>query len=709
METRTAKTTVGLVQIGEMSWTRRPRKQWRMHNGQLIEKPQGNPPSSFVYLPYSVGLLQGYAQHRATNPHAFAFLPFLYYPLPVAEAVEQLKGADVVAFSAYVWNIRLSLAIAAALKAANPNVTIIFGGPQVPDRAEPLAAFLHQNPAIDVVCHGEGEQIFLALLERIAAGSRLWEEIPSISYRAPDGTVRTHPRAPRLVDFAEIPSPFLTGVFDATMAANSKHRWLVMWETNRGCPFSCTFCDWGSATASKVSRLPMERLSEEIRWFADHRIEHLFICDANFGMLPRDADIAREIVDVNKARGIPIAVSVQNTKNAKERSYQVQKIFSEITTAGVTISLQSVNPDVLKNVKRDNISLDAFLDLQQRYARDGIRTYTDLILGLPGETYDSFTDGLSTVIKHGQHNRLAIYNCSILPNAEMGDPDYQAHFGMKAKPIRIINEHELLSTTDRIEVPEYLDNVVETAAMAGEDWIRAKAYTWLADLMHYNRIFQLVSVVMVEHYGLSYKQIFEAVLYADEAKYPICGWVRERLYAQARINQSGQSEYVPDPERLNAWWLMHQHLFILLVEQEKLTPFYHEVERLLGELLTAQGVAWDFMLLHEAISLNQALIRLPFIQSDEMVFATHNLYEYYKGVIEGYPIPLKRVMQRYHIDRTSTVWTSWEEWYEDIVLRIYRREDYLYEVRNARRPARPVAAGPVAGHPARPDAVVSAD
>ena len=55
-------------------------------------------------------------------------------------------------------------------------------------------------------------------------------------------------------DLDEIPSPFLEGAFDSIMAANPQESWIGLWETNRGCPFRCTFCDWGSATAAKVTK-----------------------------------------------------------------------------------------------------------------------------------------------------------------------------------------------------------------------------------------------------------------------------------------------------------------------------------------------------------------------------------------------------------------------------------------------------------------------
>src|SRR5207248_2926396 len=116
--------------------------------------------------------------------------------------------------------------------------------------------------------------------------------------------------------------------------------------------FSCTFCDWGSATASKVSRYSEERLYREVDWLADHGIQHLFVCDANFGMLSRDVEIARYLADAYSRRGLPVAISIQNTKNRTDRSEQIQRVFkqSRVVSFGASISLQSVDPTVLKAI-----------------------------------------------------------------------------------------------------------------------------------------------------------------------------------------------------------------------------------------------------------------------------------------------------------------------------------------------------------------------
>jgi len=76
-------------------------------------------------------------------------------------------------------------------------------------------------------------------------------------------------------------------------------------ETNRGCPYGCTFCDWGASTMAKIRPIAMERVLEEIDYAGKHRISSIFVCDANFGILKRDAEIAEHIARVSRSTGYP--------------------------------------------------------------------------------------------------------------------------------------------------------------------------------------------------------------------------------------------------------------------------------------------------------------------------------------------------------------------------------------------------------------------
>ncbi|HEY9840125.1 MAG TPA: cobalamin-dependent protein, partial [Candidatus Obscuribacterales bacterium] len=234
------------------------------------------------FLPYAAGLLQAYVLRHATDLSRYTFLPFLFERLPLSESLGRAQLADLLAFSTYFWNIEYSLELARLHKLAKPDSLVIFGGPQVPDRAED---FLRGHSCVDVCVHGEGEITFLRLLESLPGKD--WDAIPGISWLDAQGQFHHNLPGPRQRELDDIPSPYLQGVFEPLLRQPGS-RWAALWETNRGCPFSCTFCDWGSATAAKVTRFGLERLKAEIDYFALHKIEMVYCCDANYGILPRD-------------------------------------------------------------------------------------------------------------------------------------------------------------------------------------------------------------------------------------------------------------------------------------------------------------------------------------------------------------------------------------------------------------------------------------
>jgi radical SAM superfamily enzyme YgiQ (UPF0313 family) len=624
------------------------------------------------YLPYSVGLLQAYVQHYAQDRDRYHFRLPIYSRLSVEQAVQNLLGTDVVAFSTYVWNIRLSLEIAKRLKTLSPETLILFGGPQVPDRAE---AFLRQNPFIDLCCHGEGEQVFLAILETLP--ERNWTAIPSISFLQGDQFIH-HPKGERIKEIDEIPSPYLSGVFEPLMQANPQEQWLVLWETNRGCPFSCTYCDWGSAVQGKVYRFDLDRLFQEIDWFAQHQIEFIFCCDANFGILPRDLDLVHYVVQTKEKYGYPRALSVQNTKNATERAYEVQKLLADSgLNKGVTIAMQSLDPNALKNIRRQNISIKSFQELQHRFTQDNVETYTDLILGLPGETYETFVNGISMVIENGQHNRIQFNNLSILPNAEMGDPDYQKRYGMETIESKVVNIHgSLITSADEIYETQQL--VIGTHAMPQADWRKTRAFCWMAALLHFDKVLQIPLILLHEICGVGYRELLERFTASETlAAYPTLSEIWQFFLDKAEDIQNGGAEYCCSEEWLNIWWPADEYILIRLSIQDKLNAFYQEAEANLSAFLEQQSIQIS-LILQEAIVLNHALLKQPFQTDDLSLHFSHNIWEFYQAARQGIKIPLENYACNYHIDRTSQTWQTWEDWCQKVIWYGNKKGAYLY-------------------------------
>lgn len=622
-------------------------------------------------FPYAAGLLQAYAQRHAQSRDRMAFLPILHAPVSAAEAAEALSSADLVAFSCYVWNIERSLEVARLVKARRPGTVILAGGPQVPDHAE---AFLRENPAIDLACHGEGERTFAHIVDR--APRRAWQEIDGVSF-LDEGRFVHRPPAPRLKDLDQVPSPYLEGVFDPLIAADPLRKWLMLWETNRGCPFGCTFCDWGSAVASKVYPFDRARLEAELRWFAALEGEFIFCCDANFGILPRDVELARTAAEVKARTGFPLTLSVQNTKNATERSYQVQRTLANAgMNAGVTLSLQSTDAHTLKSVKRDNISLASFEELQRRYTRDGIPTYTDIIMALPGESYDSFASGVATLVERGQHTRMHFYNCSLLPNAEMSQPAYRAEFGIQTVRQAMTDLHGPIEPPPG-EVTEYLEIAVATSAMPADEWVRTKVYAWAMDLLLYDRLLYLPLVVLHAHRGIGVRAQIEALAQASGDRFPVVASVFSGLAAHARAIQAGGREFLPSADWLGLYWPADQHALITLATTFKTDAFYAEAETILASLVReSKGRA----ALHDAVELNRHLLRLPFETNDVTLALDHDIWSFATAAAVSCPATLERGLVRCTIRRTRPIWVAWEDWFEHLIFCQNQKTTYLYPI-----------------------------
>ncbi|MDD4869482.1 MAG: cobalamin-dependent protein [Kiritimatiellae bacterium] len=600
--------------------------------------------SAQEYLPLSIGLLHAYFQKYSTKKDRFRFLPYVFRREALEECMQKLEEADIVGFSVYMWNLQISKEIARTLKARRPETLIIFGGPQVPNQAE---TFLRQHPYIDILCHGEGEDVFMQILNQ--ASCRDWTGIQSVSYLKAEGTFECNQRVMRIADLAQVPSPYLEGFFDTLMESESDNHWLALWETNRGCPFSCTFCEWGMKSYNKVNTFEMARLRAEMEWFAHKRIEFVFCCDANFGLLERDVKIADFVVKTKRSLGFPHAFSVQSSKNATEKVYRIQKILSENgLSKGVLLAVQSVNPPTLEKIERANISMADFDELQRRFRKDGIQTFTDMIIGLPDETYDSFATGISQVIERGQHNRIQFINLSILGNSAMGDPEYRRKYKMRTVESPLINVHGSLGKfADKIQETQNL--VVETSSMSSDQWIRSRVLAWVTALIYFDKLLQVPLAVLSGLYSVTYRDLLEAFSEGVCNGMKIIPEIREFLRKFAMKIQQGGPEYCYSKKWLNIWWPVDELLMINICSEGQLAGFYDEAKELLLRHMRDKNNNIDVLIITEAINLNRELLKLPFQGQDKTIRMTSNVLEIYQSVLAGTKVHLEKVDVEYTV------------------------------------------------------------
>jgi radical SAM superfamily enzyme YgiQ (UPF0313 family) len=208
---------------------------------------QGPKELNAYYLPYSAGVLLSYAFANDHVQQNWDVDQIIWRRDSIESTAQKLCKNHIVAFSTYVWNRMYNYKLAERIKQLNPECCIVFGGPE-PPVSDPT--IFEKFPWMDIVVQLEGEISFGKLLENF--GNDL-THIPGLLIN--NNQIAINTGVPdRINDLDCIPSPYLTGVFDQLIADNPNVTWNATLETNRGCPYQCTFCDWGSLTYNKVKQ-----------------------------------------------------------------------------------------------------------------------------------------------------------------------------------------------------------------------------------------------------------------------------------------------------------------------------------------------------------------------------------------------------------------------------------------------------------------------
>ena len=179
----------------------------------------------------------------------------------VDEYIKECVDTDILLCSCYVWNWEITNFLAKEVKKLNPNCLIIFGGAQVPDFSKDF----FKHPYADIIVHGEGEIVLEELLTEFL-NNKDYSKIKGLETK----DFRNPPQE-RINNLDDLPSAYLTNTVWELVDKIDGIRWIAGWETNRGCPYACTFCDWGSATFTKVRKWEESKIFKEIEWFANNK------------------------------------------------------------------------------------------------------------------------------------------------------------------------------------------------------------------------------------------------------------------------------------------------------------------------------------------------------------------------------------------------------------------------------------------------------
>jgi len=595
-----------------------------------------------TYLPLVSGLLRANAETSAIVREHFAWAPFLFHNDRLDRLVDRYERPAVAAFSSLMWNAQLCLKVAEAVKRRHPDCLVVFGGANVPHHPE---QFLQQHPFIDVTVRGEGETPFRALLEHLAradkAGAADFDGIPGTSWRTPAGEFRHCEQDQAFIkDLDAYPSPYLEGLYDDLFTLHPELQFQAIIETNRGCPFQCTFCYWGKGGMSRKYRFyGIDRVKAEIEWMAAHQLRYVFNADSNFGMHRRDAEIAEFLVATKQRSGFPHKFRTCYGKNTDDKIFAIGKLFHEHgLEKGITISYQSTDEQVQANIKRDNIRLECARELQRKFNDSGVPVYTELILGLPGETYRTWVDGVDRVLGSGLKNQLFMYICQVFPNTDLAAPEYLARFGIRTQIIELKEIHGRVRTGEWVAEQEEI--VVATDAMPAADWRRALVFSWVTMTMHSLKLGFFVIAWLVDRFGIRHSDFLEFLAngrFDPEAHPRLAGMIAafEKKIDQLLV---GEGRGCVLPAYGEIYWDEEEAAFINA--SRDFDGFYDEVCSVATDFLEQRGVAFAAEELDEVIRFQSLSIPRPDGRTTTGARFERNLLPYFDALFTTAPIAL---------------------------------------------------------------------
>lgn len=599
------------------------------------------------YLPYAVGMLVAFAKSDERVSERYDFKRIIYSLEDIDESIASLEEPYFVGFSNSIWNYSYNLEYAKKLKEAYPECIIQFGGHHVP----PTTEFLDKYDFIDLLAHRKGEEAFRDVLLCLDEGGDLGE-IPNISYRDKNGkSVQTEEKKITISDY---PSPYLTGVFDHILE-DTQYRFSCVLESNRGCPYNCSYCDWGELN-SRVRMFPLEKVLAELDWMAEHKMEFVYLVDANFGMFERDEIIANKLVELKETKGYPNRLQVSYAKNEMDRVFRINKLLADHGIGkGATLAMQSLEPHVLENVGRVNITKDQYANQIARYRNAGISTYTELILGLPGETLDSFCHGLCEILELGQHSSVSAYYCELLPNSRLASKEYMDKYKIKIVTTALNQYHceimdDVLSGASSI--------VVGTDTMSVEDWIRANEFSTCVQSFHHFGIMQCIAMYIRKELNVSYYDFYSALHKFIEEESTFCKPLFEMVSHVLRNFVDGKGGLVCQRDTFGKITYPLEEMVFLCCLYD--TPrFYQEMKIFVKRFIS------DEKLLDELFRYQMAVVLRP-EHNNYAVSFSYKFKDYFDAILCNSYIPLEKENLTYRFF-TPFDTPDWVEYAKEIV------------------------------------------
>jgi len=417
------------------------------------------------------------------------------------------KPPRILGLSNYSWNRNINSQFVKYAKSISKNNITVFGGPCfAANDSKWLNIFFEENSGLDFYVQGEGEKRFSKLVESCLkydySIKRVRENLPrGIFYKdrkVCEGREEINIHQDSLDD---MPSPYLTGTLDKFF---NIHGMIPIVETVRGCPYSCTFCCWGDPSFNRIHSYSVNRVKDELAYIASRtKSKQLIITDGNFGILDRDVEIAKYVRELSIKKDYPKNIYIYFDKNNHKRIVSIAKIFGKLIQ--VSLARQSLNKNVLSNIKRTNINDVIFSKVKQQLKEFNIESKIELIYPLPGETKSTFIRGICKLLKQidFRNMEIRIYPTELLPGSEMATNKSRKKYKIRSAWRPIDKAYNKKFT--QIGACEYHEIIISTNTFSMDDFFYIRRLHFFLCIFLTYRIYQKIVEL---YYSINHKRDF---------------------------------------------------------------------------------------------------------------------------------------------------------------------------------------------------------
>ena len=445
-------------------------------------------------FPLNIGLIASQAKKKFGKD---IDITLFKYPLDLLQALQE-ASPDILACSNYCWNSNLSYHFTQLSKSLKPEVLTVWGGTNYPFDEVSQEGFLRKHPDIDIHIFYEGELAFTNIVERALSVSLpiqvLNDSLDGCQFISPsDGSFVSGNPLPRISDLDIIPSPYTTGLMDKFFDGSLT----PMMETARGCPFACNFCNAGDDYFNKINKFSDHYEREELYYIAERAVRtgvgHLTFADNNFGMVPRDANTSKLIHECQQKFDWPRSITIWTGKNSKERVIAATELLGD--SISLSMSVQSMDDIVLKNIERDNIRLEDYRAIAESLARAGRPQHAEVIMPLPGETLQAHLRGLDDLLDTQVNRTISLTLTMLHGTPYKDDRDFLERYGY-------VNKFRLVPLDFSEIEGHYIFDVEEvgiaTKDMSFEEYVDARVYLFIIDICFNSEVFKPLQRYLVQ-------------------------------------------------------------------------------------------------------------------------------------------------------------------------------------------------------------------